>query len=78
MQVLFFPLSVIALALMAAMLLIYLSSTWLLVPPDEPDEVHSQPPPIPIWHPGAGHNVPMASPPQQAEERPAGGIVIEK
>jgi hypothetical protein len=76
-QVLFFPLSLIALALMAAMLLIYLGSTWMLVPPEEPHEVLAQPPPRPVFHPRYDLSAPI-DPPQDAEQGPSGGIVIEK
>jgi hypothetical protein len=77
-QLLFFPLSVIALAFMAAMLLIYITSAWLLEPPDEHHEVYTQPPPIPVWHPNPDHSLPIDPPQQEAEKRPLGGIVIEK
>jgi hypothetical protein len=77
-QLVFFPLSVIALTFMAAMLLIYIWSTWLVEPRKEPHEVYSQAPPIPIEFPKIDHSAPIDAPPEEAEQRPSGGIVIEK
>jgi len=82
MQLLFFPLSVIALALMAAMLMIYVGSTWLLVPGEEHREDQLQPPAgslaIPIEFPNPDHSLPIDPPPPEPEKRPSGGIAIEK
>jgi hypothetical protein len=75
-QVLVFPLSVVAVTFMAAILLIYLGSVWLLVPPDEHYERYTTAPPPTYSDFDSG--VSMNPPPQAAEKQPSGGIVIEK
>jgi hypothetical protein len=73
-QVVFFPVSLMSLASMAAMLLIYLCLTLFVEPADEPYEDYIQPPAAPLAmpaeFPSPDRNLPM--------ERPSGGIVIEK
>jgi hypothetical protein len=72
----FFPLSWIALASMAVMVLIYLWLTSLAEPADEAHEDFLQPTAtplaIPIEFPNPDHSLPLEPPP------PSGGIVIEK
>ena len=75
-EVIFFPLSKIVLALMAAMLLIFLCSVWLYAPPYEYHEEYKQPPPLVMEVPKVDQSAPLEAPP--GEQRPAGGIVIEK
>jgi hypothetical protein len=57
---------------MAAMLLIYLWLTWMVVPADVHHEVYTQPAPISLEVPNPDHSVPLDPPP------PSGGIAIEK
>jgi hypothetical protein len=75
-QIIFFPLSWIALASMAVMLLIYLWLTSLVEPADEAHEDYLQPPAIPlatpVEFPSPVPSLPLEPPP------PSGGIVIEK
>ena len=75
-EIVFFPLSKIVLALMAAMLLIFLCSTWLYVPRNEYHEEYKQPPPQALEVPTPDHSLSIEAPP--GEKRPAGGIVVEK
>ena len=75
-DVIFFPLTKIVLALMAAMLLIFLCSVWLYAPRDQYHEEYKQPAPLVMEVPKSDQSAPLEAPPEQ--RRPAGGIVIEK
>jgi len=70
---------VIALTFMAAMLLIFIGSIWLFQPEEATHEDHIEPPSMPLAMPmeslGPDRSAPFGPPPQQ---RPSGGIVIEK
>lgn len=76
-QLVFFPISLIALAFMAAMLLIFVASSWLFRLEDEAHEDHPQLPAMRGEF--ASPRAPSVDvPPQAPELRPPGGIVIEK
>ena len=68
----FFPVSWMALASIAAMLLIYVWLTWMVEPSYEHHEVYIQPAPISLEVPNPDHSLSLDPPP------PSGGVAIEK